>query len=577
MMRVSEEGGGYAPIQQIASRKMSQATFGMQLKGHKRARLIILFFLIAFSAVGVRLGQLTIGTPRPVDLAQEADDKIPRPEIVDRNGELVATDIQVASLFADPRKIIDIDEAVEQLTANLPRLKADEVRRKLSDRNRAFTWLARQISPDEQAIIHNLGIPGIGFRWERQRIYPKGRLAGHLVGFVDIDSRGIAGMERYLDDQGQLLVASLADPLEAKAGPVTLALDVRVQHAMTEELQKAKEKFSAVAAAGVVMDVNTGEILAMSSIPDFNPNDPVEALQKDRINRLTTAVYEMGSTFKTVTFAMCLDAGVSMQSRWDARGALVIGRSRIGDFRAENRVLSLPEVFTYSSNIGTARMALDQGIEKHQAFLRKLGFFGRMRTEIPESAAPLVPARWGKISTATIAFGHGMSVAPLQLLSAVAAFMNGGKLIPPTFLKRDPELMAGLGEQVIKPETSDKMRYLLRLNGQIGSAKKADVKGYRVGGKTGSAEKVVNGQYSKGKNVTNFIAGFPMEKPQYLVFVLLDEPNALKETYGFRTSGWNAVPTGGKIIERIAPLLGVLPKFDDGTTKGVAIAASLLQ
>ncbi|WP_137390774.1 peptidoglycan D,D-transpeptidase FtsI family protein [Rhodoligotrophos defluvii] len=563
-------------IQALAARKLAEAAFGVQLRGHKRARLVIIFFLIAFSAVAVRLGQLTIGMPRPVEVGRQADDKIPRPEIVDRNGELLATDIQVASLFADPRKIIDIDEAVEQLTANLPRLDPAEVRRRLSDHKRAFVWLARQISPEEQAIIHNLGIPGVGFRWERQRLYPNGRLASHVLGFVDIDNRGIAGIERYLDGQGQILVAALADPLEAKTGPVALSLDLRVQYAMTEELQKAMEKFMALAAAGVVMDVNTGEIIAMASLPDFNPNDPREALDKNHMNRLTTAVYEMGSTFKTVTFAMALDNGISMQSRWDARGSLVIGRSRIGDFRGENRVLSLPEVFTYSSNIGTARMALDQGIERHQAFLRKLGFFDRLQTEIPESASPLVPTRWGKISTATISFGHGMSVAPLRLLSAVAAFMNGGRLVQPTFLRKDPTLMEDSAPQVIKPETSDKMRWLLRQNALIGSAKKANVEGYRIGGKTGSAEKVLNGRYSKGKNVTNFIAGFPMEKPRYLVFVLLDEPQALKETYGFRTSGWNAVPTGGKIIERIAPLLGVTPKFE-GKDANMTIAGTAVE
>ena len=560
---MTEKTSIHASIQEMAARKLAEQTFGVQLRGQKRARLVILFFIIAFSAVAFRLGQLTIGTPRPVEVARPAGDKIPRLEIVDRNGKLLATDIQVASLYADPRKIIDIDEAVELLTANLPRLNAAEVRRRLSDRKKAFVWLARQISPEEQAIIHSLGIPGVGFRWERQRVYPNGRLAAHVTGFVDIDSRGIAGIEKYLDDQGQILVAALADPNEATTQPVTLSIDLRVQHAMTDELQKAKEKFKAVAAAGVVMDVHTGEIISMVSLPDFNPNDPRGALEKDSMNRLTTAVYEMGSTFKTVTFAMALDNGVSMQSRWDARGQLVIGRNRIGDYRGENRVLSLPEVFTYSSNIGTARMALDQGIERHQAFLRKLGFFERLRTEIPESASPLVPARWSKISSATIAFGHGISVAPLQLLSAVASFMNGGYLVHPTFLKKDPTLMDTTGERVIKPETADKMRWLLRQNALVGSAKKANVEGYRVGGKTGSAEKVINGRYSKGKNVTNFIAGFPMEKPRYLVFILLDEPSGLPETHGFRTSGWNAVPTGGKVIERIAPLLGITPKFED--------------
>mgnify|MGYP000153298541 CR=1 FL=1 len=551
-----------------ADRGSGTAEAGRQrpLRGLKRTRLVLVGFLVVFSAVGIRLGQLTIGTPQAPDtVALKPDADIPRPEIVDRSGRLLATNIEVASLFADPRKIIDVDEATELLTSHLPGLDAGEVRRKLSQRKRAFVWLKREVSPAEQAMIHNLGIPGVGFRKETRRVYPMGRLAAHTLGFVDVDSRGLAGIEHFLDGRGRLFAASLTDPSRDEAAPVELAMDVRVQHALAEELSQAKEKFSAEAAAGLVLDIRTGEILAMASLPDFNPNDPVEALRKDRINRITGGVYEMGSTFKTVTLAMALDEGVTdLNGTYDASAPLVIGRQRIRDYHGKYRVLTVPEVFIYSSNIGTAKMAFDVGEERQKAFLEKLGFFDRFRAELPEAAAPLLPPRWGKVTRATVAFGHGISVQPLQLAAAGAAFMNGGKLIPPTFLKRDREVADGIAKQVISPETSRKMRYLLRLNVEKGSASHAKVEGYDVGGKTGTAEKVVDGRYAKDQRFTNFLGGFPMNDPRYCVLIILDNPQPLPETYGYATAGWNAVPTGGKVIARIAPLLGVEPKFDDG-------------
>lgn len=535
------------------------------LHGQRRTRLVLLAFLVVFTAIGMRLGQLTIGTPRAVETVRiEPDAVIPRPEIVDRSGRLLATNITVSSLYADPRKIIDVDEAIELLTSHLPGLDAGEVRRKLTRKGRAFVWLKREVSPAEQAVVHSLGIPGIGFRRETRRVYPMGRLGSHVVGFVDIDSRGLAGIEHYLDGRGRLFAASLTDPERDEAAPVALAMDVRVQHALGEELGRAKEKFKAEAAAGLVLDVRTGEILAMASLPDFNPNDPVEAQKKDRINRITGGVYEMGSTFKTVTLAMALDEGVTdLNGTYDASTPLVIGRQRVRDYHAKNRVLTVPEVFIYSSNIGTAKMAFDVGLERHKAFLKKLGFFDRFRAELPEAASPLLPPRWGRITQATVAFGHGISVQPLQLAAAGAAFMNGGKLIPPTFLERDRAVAEGLAKQVISPETSRKMRYLLRLNVDEGTASKAKVEGYRVGGKTGSAEKVINGRYSQNDRFTNFLGGFPMDEPRYAVLIILDNPQPLAETYGFATAGWNAVPTGAKVIARIAPLLGVAPEFDD--------------
>jgi cell division protein FtsI (penicillin-binding protein 3) len=470
--------------------------------------------------------------------------------------------VKTPSLFAEPRKLIDVDEAEELLTAVLPDLDASEVRERLSSK-RGFVWLKREISAKQQQEIHRLGIPGIGFLTENKRVYPNGPVVSHEIGHVNIDNQGIAGIEKWLDGQGlaALHMAGLAtDRLQRS---VQLALDLRVQFALRDELIAAREKFKAKASSGVIVNVNTGEIVALVSEPDYDPNNPREANDPTRINRLTTGVYEMGSSFKSLTLAMALDSGkVTLDSKFDAREPLHYGKFTIHDYHAQRRILSVPEIFTYSSNIGTAKMALSLGIDYHKAFLRKLGQLDRLRTELPESAEPLIPKNWGELNTVTIAFGQGLSVAPLQAVMGISALVNGGKLIPPTFLKRDQSEAERLAKRVIKPETSEKMRYLMRLNVEKGTATRANVAGYYVGGKTGTSEKVVGGRYSKTKVLTSFTAIMPADKPQYLLLIMIDEPQGLPETHGFATSGWNAVPVGAKVIERVAPLLDIPPRFD---------------
>jgi cell division protein FtsI (penicillin-binding protein 3) len=533
------------------------------LAGQNRIRLIAICFVGAFLAISVQLGKLTLWPKLDDDagkLAREAP--LPRPDIIDRNGVLLATDIAVASLYADPRKIIDIDEAVELLTATLPDLDARTLRQKLSQPNRAFAWLKRQVTPEERDAVYNLGIPGVGFVNERRRVYPQGRLSSHVVGYVDLDTKGIAGIEKFLDGQGAIYTASLADPSEHKTEPAQMSIDIRVQAALIDELSQAIAKFRAIAGGGIVMDITTGEVLALASLPDFNPNDENKSFSKDQMNKMTSGVFELGSVIKAVTFAMAFDYGTAtLESRYDARFPLVIGNARINDYHAKRAILSVPEIFVNSSNIGTARMALDVGLENHQEFLRRVGLFDRLVTELPESARPLLPKRWSKLATATAAFGHGFAVQPLQGAAVVAGLLNGGYLMTPTFLRRSPEEAMAMAKQIVKPTTSETMRYLFRLNAADGTASKADVIGYRVGGKTGTAEKVVNGRYSKEKRLTSFIGAFPMDDPRYLVLVMLDEPKPTPETYGFATSGWNAVPAAAKIIERIAPMLGVEPRF----------------
>ncbi|MEA2974841.1 MAG: hypothetical protein QOF19_361 [Alphaproteobacteria bacterium] len=533
-------------------------------KTRARVGLAIFAFTAGYAVIMLRL--ITFATVPDTHVARRGvvADAVAtaRPDILDRNGEILATDVKAPSLFGEPRKIIDVDEAVELLTAELPDLDATELRERLSSR-KGFVWLKRDITPKQQQEIHRLGIPGIGFLTENKRVYPNGAEVSHLIGHVNIDNQGIAGIEKWLDGRGlaDLHMAGFAS--DRLQNPVELAVDLRVQHALRDELMAARDKYQAIAAAGLVTDVRTGEIVAMVSVPDYDPNSPREANDPTRINRLTTGVYEMGSTFKALTLAMALDSGkITLASSFDARLPLRYGKFSIHDYHAQNRTLTVPEIFTYSSNIGTARLALSLGVEYHKWFLKKLGQLNRLRTELPESAEPLVPKRWGELNTVTIAFGHGLSVAPLQAVMGIGALMNGGTMIPPTFLKRSEAEAAALATRVIKPETSDKMRYLMRLNAEKGTATRADVKGYYVGGKTGTSEKVVGGRYSKTKLLNSFTAVLPADKPRYLVLIMLDEPKATPETHGFATSGWNAVPAGAAVISRIAPLLGVEPRFD---------------
>ncbi|MBC8036337.1 MAG: penicillin-binding protein 2 [Rhizobiales bacterium] len=535
-----------------------------RLAGQNRIRLIGICFCAAFLAIAGQLINLTLVRPLidPGDVGIVHEDRLPRPDIVDRNGVLLATDVAVASLYADPRKIIDVDEAVELLTATVPDLDAKTLRAKLTQPGRAFAWLKRQVSPEERDAVHNLGIPGVGFVNERRRVYPMGRLAAHTVGYVDLDTRGIAGIEKYLDDQGVLYTASLAGPGSDAPAPAQMSIDIRVQGALTDEIAKAMVKFKAIAGGGIVLDIHTGEVIALTSLPDFNPNQEDKNFSSEQTNKMMSGVYELGSVIKAVTFAMAFDFGVTdLNGRWDARFPLVIGKARISDFHPERRVLTVPEVFTHSSNIGTARMALAVGLERHLEFLRRAGLFDRLVTELPESAKPLLPRRWSMLAQATAAFGHGFAVQPLQGAAVVGGLLNGGRMITPTFIKRGRDEADVLARRIVKPETSEKLRYLFRLNVTDGTASNADVIGYRVGGKTGTAEKIVDGRYSKTKNLTSFIGAFPMEDPKYLLLVMLDEPKATPETYGFATSGWNAVPAGGRIVERIAPMLGVEPTF----------------
>lgn len=537
-------------------------------KLHKSTFRIRLLALVFFALYGVIAGRLVLFGlhPEPPQSAKRSgSDTIAasRPDILDRRGQVLATDIKVMSVFAEPRRIIDKDEAVELLTAVLPDVDAKDLRQRLGSR-KGFIWVKRAITPKQQQEVYRLGLPGVGFLPESKRVYPNGPVAAHVLGFANLDGIGISGLEKYIDGQGLADLHTAGFSLtQQDLAPITTSLDLEATYAVRDELAKGIAKFKAKAGAAAILDVNTGEVIAMASLPDYDPNNPADALDPNHINRLSVGVYEMGSTFKAISIAMALEANkVNLNSRLDARDSLRYGKFTIHDFHAQHRLLTLPEVFTYSSNIGTARMALMVGVEGHKAFLRKMGQLTRLRTELPESAEPLVPKNWGELNTMTIAFGQGLNVAPLQAIMAVGALVNGGNLITPTFLKRSEEEAKKNAPRVVRPEVSETMRYLMRLNAEIGSAKMANVNGYFIGGKTGTADKIIHGHYSKDKVFTTFMAILPADKPKYLFLTLMDEPQGLPETAGYRTAAWNSGSVTGKIIERVGPLLGIPPRPD---------------
>lgn len=523
-------------------------------------------FVLVYAAIAGRLVVLAQMEETPSSAWISAQDSVAasRPDLMDRNGEILATDIKTASVYAEPRRILDIDETMEGLRRVMPDLDWRTVRRRLESQA-GFVWLKRELTPKEAQAVHDLGLPGIGFLSESQRFYPGGPTAGHIVGSVNIDNQGLTGIEKYVDSAWLSDLQQLGFTSDRAMEPVRLAMDLRVQHVVRDELVKATERYRAIASVGIVLDAKTGEVVAMSSLPDYDPNDRSQALDKDRLNRATAGVFEMGSVFKGFTVAMALDSGsVSINDSFDATRPIRAGGRTITDFHGKNRILSVPEIFIYSSNIGTIKMMLRAGVERQKEFMSRIGLTSRLDMELPENAAPLLPAKWSELAAMTISFGHGISVTPMQTAVAAAAMVNGGTLLPPTFLPRSPEEVQALGKSVISPEVSRVLRYLFRLNVLSGSGRRADVPGYTVGGKTGTAEKIENGKYVSNKRRNSFLSAFPMDDPRYVVLVVLDEPKSERDGIG-ATAGLNAAPTVAAIIRRAAPMLGVMPRFGEGS------------
>lgn len=549
-----------------------------QRQGRWRICFALAGFAFLYGVLAVRLVSLGIEAGANASARLNPVDAIAasRPDIIDRNGEILATDIKTASLYAEPRRIIYPDDAAEKLAAVMPEFDRVKLRKHLAS-DAGFIWLKREISSRQRKAIHDLGIPGVGFISENRRFYPGGSTASHVLGHVSVDNNGIAGIEKYVDGLGLADLHQAGFALDRGLEPIRLCLDLRVQHALRDELSQAMERYSALAAVGIVMDVRTGEVLGMSSLPDYNPNDPASSLDEDKLNRATVGVYEMGSTFKMFTTAMALDTGlVSLTDSFDATQPLRVSTFTISDFHGKGRWLTVPEIFIYSSNIGTARMAMEVGIEAQKSFLKKMGLLSTLRTELPETGAPMLPRKWSKLSSITVSFGHGISVSPLQTAAAAVALVNGGFYIPPTFMPRSEKEAGAVAVRVVKPETSDALRSLMRLNVQKGSGRRADVPGYFVGGKTGTAEKVVNGRYSSSKRRNAFVSAFPMDGPRYLVLVVIDEPNP-EEPGLSATAGRNAAPTVAGIIRRIAPMLGIQPRLEEPANAMTATAMAAIQ
>ena len=536
-----------------------------------RIRWVTVALVLVFAVVMGRLIQLGSVVPDTTIEGRERDViTATRPAILDRNGLELAIDIRVPSLFAEPRRIIDVDEAAEAIVSVLPDLDPTWLRNRLTG-DKGFVWVKRELAPALRDRIFALGIPGLDFVTESKRFYPSGREAAHILGAVNIDNQGIAGIEKHMDDQDVALLQSLGLARGNELAPVNLSIDLRVQHILYEQLVDSLSRYQAVAAAGTIVDVRTGEVIAMVSLPDYDPNNPASAFEpvdgkKDqRFNRITSGIFELGSTFKTISIAGALDSGaVKITESFDARFGIRFGRFTIDDFRGKHRILSLPEVYKYSSNIGTIRIMQQWGKDNYRAFLTKLGLDKRVPFELPEMRSPNVPEKFSEIVAATASFGHGLSISPLHQVMAYAAIVNDGCLLPPTLYRRSEAEARALCTPVISPRTSAYMRYLLRLNALGGSGTRMNkaAAGYRAGGKTGTAEKVVDGRYSSNLNLNVFTSAFPLDNPQYAMIILVDEPKRENEQSG-TTAGWNAGEVTGRIIQRAAPLLGIGPDFSE--------------
>ena len=526
--------------------------FGKQALETGRNRLLVTaaVITIAFGGIGVRLVDLAVGGGEGNDratLVTQPPALVSRADIVDRNGVVLASSLPTASLYADPSEIIDAQAAANKISTIFPDVDEAKLAKNLVKGGR-FLWIKRNLSPEQQLAANRLGLPGFAFLKEERRIYPHGALSAHVLGATDIDGNGISGVERYFDQR-----------LRQNEKPLALTIDVRVQSILRAELSAAVSEFKAIGAAGVVFDVRTGETVALASLPDFNPNDRASYKGKARFNRATKGVYEMGSTFKLFTAAMALDSGtINMKGGYDAAKPIRIARFTINDYHAQNRWLTVPEIIVHSSNIGAAKMAMDVGRAGQQDYLGKFGLMREAALELPEIGRPLLPGTWRDINTMTISYGHGIAVSPVQLAAAIGSLVNGGMLRPATLLRHEAGTPIA-GEQVISPETSDKMRTLMRLVVAKGTGRKAAAKGYYVGGKTGTAEKQFGGRYKKSAKISSFVGAFPIHDPRYVVFAMVDEPIGNKRTFNYATGGWVAAPIVGRVVSQIGPLLGIEP------------------
>ena len=520
--------------------------------------IVAVLFLMAFTAIGVRLVYLTVGGEKDISshVIYAKKEHPRRADIIDRNGALLATSLKTASLYVDQTLVNDPVQLASKLQEVLPQMPFEKLVEKLEGKKR-FVWVYRNLSPNQQYEVNAIGDPALAFRNEYKRMYPQGNMFSHIIGYTNIDGRGIAGMELAYDET-----------LVTGDKELSLTIDYRLQHILRKELGAAIDEFSAKGGSGIIMDIKTGEVLSMVSLPDFDPYYPANARPEALFNNSTLGVFEMGSTFKLFSVALALEtAGIRLKDSFDTTDPIKRGRFRIRDFHPEKRPLSIPEIFMYSSNIGSARLAMEIGNERMQNFFADLGFFSPVEFELPEIGRPLIPNPWREINTLTSSYGHGIAVTPLHLIRAGAAIINSGALPWPYLVTKENEektrkLLERAEIQVISPATSKKMRQMMELTILEGTAKKAYVKGYRIGGKTGTAEKVTAKGYSRKKLLSSFIAAFPMDDPAYIILVIVDEPKGTKKSFGYATGGWVAAPVVAKVVKQMAPLVGLAPRDD---------------
>ena len=518
---------------------------------HQRLMLLMILFgcaTIALAAKVVWLGMTAGATSRRV-----VDAALLRGDIVDRNGQVLARTIEAWSIGIHPGKMLNSAETLAPRLAALMPERSEAQYLAMLKSGMSFTYLRRRALPDLVAQVNALGEPAIGYAREPERLYPQTTLAAHVLGYTDLAGRGVTGMERVLN--AQLAGAS------TRGMPARLSIDARVQATMESELYAAMIDQHAAGAGGIVLDAHTGEVLAMTSLPVFNPNRP-EGDRNDPLwrNAMTQSVYELGSTFKPITVANALDTGVvtSMTKRYNATENLHVGGYTIHDDEPAGRWYNVPEMLAHSSNIVTAQIAEQLGKDREASMFRRLHFDARPDIELKERGRPIWPTDWGRTTVMTVGYGHGIAVTPLHLATAYAALVNGGIWRPSTLLKIDPS-RAPHGTRVFSQATSDRMRQLLRLIVTDGTGRNANVEGMRIGGKTGTAEKAAEGGYAKHSIVATFAAAFPMDAPRYVVIAMLDEPKGSAITHGQRTAAWAVAPAAGRIIARIGPMLGVLP------------------
>ncbi|MDZ4789592.1 MAG: penicillin-binding protein 2 [Hyphomicrobiales bacterium] len=526
-------------------------THPASIQGKGRRAVLALMLCGAFGLVSARLITLASETPAISRLAVAENaprHAVSRSDIVDRNGQMLATDIRVYWLQANPSIVGNPDETAEQLAAVLPGLNLNDTRAKLKSGKR-FAWIKRGLTPREAAAVHNLGVPGLTLIEAPQRVYPAGETLSHVLGHTDVDNIGLAGLEKYIDGQG--LKSGHA---EGARPTVRSTIDLRVQHVVRSELATALTQYRAKAAGAILMNANNGDVIAMSSLPDFDPNRRDNALEANRQNRLIADTYELGSVFKAFTVAMLLDADLARPSdQFDIATPLQINRFTLRDVHAKTQYATVEDILAHSSNTGAARLGLKAGPVRQKAFLTRLGLLSPLETQIGRSGHPLYPDVWREINTATISYGHGLATSPLAFAAAAASLVNGGSKVTPRFMAGEA---VAPRERVLKAATSQSMRRMMHLTVESGTGRRARIPGFGIGGKTGTAIKPKpSGGYSDAV-ITSFVSAFPIEKPEYLLFVMLDEPHTVDGALG-NEAAYNAVPVTGDILKRVLPILGL--------------------